>query len=909
MPTPMWRQYQAIKKQYPDTIVLFRLGDFYETFEDDAKIAARELDLVLTSRPISKSYRTPMAGVPHHAADSYIARLINKGYRVAICEQTGDDRTQGLMERAVTRVVTPGTVVEPGLLDEKRNNYLAAVVVDGARAGLAYADSTTGEFATTQLTGDDVFASIRQELERLQPAEVLVEKKEGREGKDGKEGRSLPLPSSPSSPSFPSFHQTPYPRWHFDLDTARRALQEHFGVQSLEGFGCERLPLATQAAGAIIQYLGETQKAAIAQFSQLSTYSTHQFMNLDPATRRNLELTQSIRGGTVRGSLLAVLDQTVTPMGGRLLRQWINEPLLDINNLNERLDAVAALHANTILRTELRTHLKEIGDLERLTNRVLQRIASPRDLQGLRRGLETVPQIIDLLGKEAGEPGSRGDKEQGRQGAEEARRQEDFSHLRISVSPCLPCSLAPLLPCDDVVSLTRQAISEDAPGSLGTPGVIAPGFSAELDGIHAASKDARTWVASLEKVERERTGIRSLKVGFNKVFGYYIEVSHANRDLVPEDYIRKQTLVNAERYITSELKEYESLILNAEERIVELEGRIFRQVLDQVAAAADRLLTTARALAHLDVYANLAEVALRHRYVRSELSSNEMIHIQGGRHPVVELTLRDHPFVPNDTHLASGDLHILTGPNMSGKSTFLRQVAIITLMAQIGSFVPADAATIGLVDRIFTRIGAQDEIAAGQSTFMVEMVETANILHHATSRSLVILDEIGRGTSTYDGISIAWAVVEYLHNAPRLRPKTLFATHYHELTELANLLPRVHNYNVAVAEEGDRVIFLHKIVPGGADRSYGIHVARLAGLPKAVIHRAEELLQDLETAARAPGAAHSVKPAHEVQQLSLFAPPHPLVEEVKQLDINSMTPLEALTKLFELQRRLQQEDT
>jgi len=876
----MWRQYQAIKKQYPDTIVLFRLGDFYETFEEDARITARELDLVLTSRPISKNYRTPMAGVPHHAAESYIARLINKGYRVAICEQTGDDRDQGLMERAVTRVVTPGTVVEPGLLDEKRNNYLAAVIVDGTRAGLAYADSTTGEFATTQLTGDDILASIRQELERLQPAEVLVEKQAE------KEGRNPPLPS------LPSFHTTPYPRWHFDLDTARRALLEHFGVQSLEGFGCERLPLAIQAAGAIIQYLGETQKAAIARFSQLATYSTHQFMNLDPATRRNLELTQSIRGGTVRGSLLAILDQTVTPMGGRLLRQWINEPLLDINELNQRLDAVTALHADTLLRTELRTYLKETGDLERLMNRVLQRIASPRDLQGLRRGLEMVPKIIDLLEQGAG---NRGVEERRSRGAEEK--------APLPLSPS-----APLHACDDVVSLIRQAISEDAPGSLGTPGVIAPGFSAELDGIHAASQDARNWVASLEKIERERTGIRSLKVGFNKVFGYYIEVSHANRDLVPANYIRKQTLVNAERYITSELKEYEALILNAEERIVELESRIFHQILDQVAAAADRVLATARGLAQLDVYANLAEIALRHRYVRPELSSNGVIHIRGGRHPVVELTLRDHPFVPNDIYLASGDLHILTGPNMSGKSTFLRQVAIITLMAQIGSFVPADAATIGLVDRIFTRIGAQDEITAGQSTFMVEMIETANILHHATSRSLVILDEIGRGTSTYDGISIAWAVVEYLHNAPRLRPKTLFATHYHELTELANLLPRVHNYNVAVAEEGDRVIFLHKIVPGGADRSYGIHVARLAGLPKAVIHRAEELLQELETAARAPGATRTVKPASEVLQLSLFAPPHPLIEEVKQLDLNSMTPLEALTKLYEWQRRLQQED-
>ncbi len=904
MSTPMWRQYQAIKKQYPDTLVFFRLGDFYETFEDDARIAARELDLVLTSRPISKDYRTPMAGVPHHAVDSYVARLIGKGYRVAICEQTGDDQNKGLMERAVTRVVTPGTVVEPGLLDEKRNNYLAAVVIDGTRAGLAYADITTGEFATTQLSGEDAGASVRHELERLQPAEVLVEGTDGTrrnsEELRGTQG-NLSASTPPSSSEFlrvplSSSRFTPYPRWHFDLDTARRALLEHFGVHTLEGFGCERLPLAIQAAGAIIQYLAETQKGAMAQFNRLSTYSTAQFMNLDPATRRNLELTQTIRGGTVRGSLLGVLDQTVTAMGGRLLRQWLNEPLLDITALNARLDAVAALHADTLLRTELRTRLKEIGDLERLTNRVLQRIATPRDLLGLRRGLETVPGIRSLLAK-------------GTQGS--------------SVSSVPPSSSeflrVPLSPCDDVVSLIGQAISEDAPATLGTPGVIAPGFSAELDGIHAAIKDARAWVAGLEKVERDRTGIRSLKVGFNKVFGYYIEVSHANRDLIPVDYIRKQTLVNAERYITPELKEYEALILNAEERIVELESRIFRQVLDQVAAVADRLLSTARALAHLDVYAALAEVALRNNYVRPKLTTDDVIHIQAGRHPVVELSLREEPFVPNDIHLAGGDIHILTGPNMSGKSTMLRQVAIITLLAQIGSFVPADSASIGLVDRIFTRIGAQDEIAAGQSTFMVEMVETANILHHATSRSLVILDEIGRGTSTYDGISIAWAVVEYLHNAPHLRPKTLFATHYHELTELANSLPRVHNYNVAVAEEGDRVIFLHKIVPGGADRSYGIHVARLAGLPRAVIHRAEELLQDLEGATRAPGTPARTgvelptqrRPAGsqpEVWQLSLFAPPHPIVEQIKQLDINSMTPLEALNKLYELQRRLARQE-
>jgi DNA mismatch repair protein MutS len=894
--TPVRQQYLRVKRQHPDAIVFFRLGDFYETFDDDARVAARELDLVLTSRPVAKGQRVPMAGVPYHAVEGYIARLIQKGYKVAICEQTSEQPTRGLMDREVVRVVTPGTVVEPALLQDRRNNYLAAVVLDDDRAGLAYADVTTGEFATTQLGGDDVLTAVQQELARLQPAEVLVE-----EPKDDKVTRwqgdkvtgSSDVTVSPChrvTVSSSTGSVTSYPAWHFELDTARRALLDHFEVASLEGFGCDRLPLAIRAAGAIVQYLAETQKGSLGQLAGLATYSTGGFMALDAATRRNLELTETIRSGSSQGSLLGVLDQTVTAMGGRRLRQWLNQPLLDIARLNERLDQVQVFYDDTPARTEVISLLKPVSDIERLTNRIARHIAGPRDLLGLKKSLEVVPKLQVAL-------------------AVEGSRLRPFTAFRAG-SEAQPEGLkiegSELDPCQEVVSLIGQAISPDAPATLGTPGVIAAGFSAELDGILATSRNARQWVAGLERRERERTGIKTLKVGYNKVFGYYLEVSNVNADRVPSDYIRKQTLVNAERYITPELKEYESLILNADERIAEIEARIFRQVCDQIAGASRRLLATARALAHLDVVTALAEVALRNNYARPTLTETDELRIVAGRHPVVELSRRDEPFVPNDVHLGPGEITILTGPNMSGKSTFLRQVAIIVLMAQIGSFVPADAAQVGLVDRIFTRIGAQDEISAGQSTFMVEMIETANILNHATGRSVVILDEIGRGTSTYDGISIAWAVVEHLHNHPRLRPKTLFATHYHELTELARLLPRVRNYNVAVSEEGGQVVFLHKIVPGGADRSYGIHVAQLAGLPRPVIHRAEEILQDLEgEAQRAPVRHKSGRPTAIARQLALFPPAtHPAVEALKTLDVASMTPLEAINKLFELQRQV-----
>jgi DNA mismatch repair protein MutS len=858
----MRQQYLRIKKQYPDTVVFFRLGDFYETFDDDAKLVAQVCDIVLTSRPVGKDRRVPLAGVPYHSVEGYLAKLIQAGHKVAIVEQIGEVPAKGLVDREVVRVVTPGTIVEPSLLNERRNNYLAALALEPDRAGLAYVDITTGEFAATQLAGDEPFRLAVEELVRLQPAEVVTA-----------DERALSVAQDGSSP-LASLALTEVQAWPFDLETARRTLLEHFEVGSLDGFGLAGQPLAIRAAGGLLHYLAETQKSKLNQLTGLHTYSTASFMMLDAATRRNLELTETLRRGQVQGSLLGVLDDTVTSMGGRLLRRWLNQPLLDLTPLEERLDAVAALHDHTPVRTRLRELLKEVADLERLSSRAVQGLAMPRNLVGIRHSLEMLPQI-----------------------------QEAIADLEASCQFFF--DLTALDRCHDVGGLIEQAITEEPPATLGAGGVIRPGFSAELDNIVAASRDAKEWVANLEKQERERTGIKSLKVGYNRVFGYYLEVTKANTDRVPEEYIRKQTLVNAERYIIPELKEYESLILNAEERIIDLEGRIFRQVLEQVAAAAPRLLAIARGLAQLDVYAGLAEVALMHRYVRPELGTDGELHIVAGRHPVVEVTQREEPFVPNDARFTPDDMIlIITGPNMAGKSTYLRQVALIVLMAQIGSFVPADEARISLVDRIFTRIGAQDEISAGQSTFMVEMVETANLLNHATPRSLLVLDEVGRGTSTYDGISIAWAVVEYIHNHPELRCKTLFATHYHELTQLADVLPRIQNYNVAVAEDKGRVVFLRRIVPGGADRSYGIHVAQLAGLPRSVVHRAEEILQELQQEARAPGTG---KRTIAVQQLPLFAIGNPLTEELQELDISAMTPLEAINKLYELQKMAQED--
>ncbi len=860
--TPIRQQYLEIKRQYPDTIVFFRLGDFYETFDRDAETAARELDLVLTGRNVGKNQRVPMAGVPHHAAEGYIAKLIAKGYKVALCEQIGTETINGLMPRDVTRVFTAGTVIEPTMLDAGRNNYLAAVAADGERAGLAFADITTGEFATTQL---DSRRALIEELGRLSPSELILP--------DGDLGLN------PDELTVKAV--TRIPSWRFEEGNARQTLLQHFEVATLAGFGCESKPLALRAAGAVLDYLQDTQKGALSQITRLATYNVDGYMALDNATRRNLELTESL-SGNADYCLLGVLDQTVTPMGKRLLRQRLNRPLLNLAELKERLDQVEAFYTAGLLRAEARSLLKKQPDLERLTNRVAGGLASPRDLENIGKVLQGVPQLQELLSSDAGAPTGEA------VGAG-------------SISALGPLA-AQLDRCPEIVELIAEAIGEDAPANLNKPGVIRPGFSAELDGVLSSSANAREWVASLEARERERTSIGSLKVGFNKVFGYYIEVTKANTSLIPDDYIRKQTLTNAERYITPELKEYETLILNAEERIMEIERRLFAELCLEVGRAASRLLPTAQAIGRLDVAAALAESAANGGYVRPVLTEDRTLRIVDGRHPVVERVQTLERFVPNNCQF--GDLEriqIITGPNMSGKSTFLRQVALIVLMAQMGSYVPAVEAEIGLADRIFTRIGAHDELHAGRSTFMVEMVETAEILNHATGRSLLILDEIGRGTSTYDGLSIAWAIVEYLHNHPRLKPRTLFATHYHELTGLADLLPMVVNYNVAVAEEGDQVVFLHRIVPGGADRSYGIHVAQLAGLPREVVNRANEILKELER--HAPTAA--VEPSHlnPTQQIALFPETSPVVEELQKLDVNSLTPLEAINKLYEWKRR------
>ena len=850
--TPIRRQYLRIKKQYPNAIVLFRLGDFYETFDEDARIASRELEIVLTSREMGKGNKIPLAGIPYHALDGYLAKLINRGYKVAICEQmTKPGETKGLVERDVVRLVTPGTVVEPGLLDSKSNNYLVSVAGGEGEAGIAFVDITTSEFAVTQLP----LARAKTELERLNPSEVIAA--------EGAEIESLGVKNN----------VTRLDSYRFDLEIARQALLDHFGVTTLEGYGCKHLPLAIRAAGAIVHYIGETQKTGLGQLTHLTTYSTESYMALDTQTQRNLEIFQGARSGGTEGSLLSVIDATRTPMGGRLLRKWLGQPLLDAAALNQRLDAIAWFIENSMARRQIVGMLKDVADLERLINRVRGEIAIPREMVTLKRSLETVPKLKEII--------------------ESAGDTRAIDKLKEELKPCR-----------EAIALIAKAIEDEPSSSVGEGGVIKPGFSEELDSLREVSGNAKKYLANLELKERERTGIKSLKVGFNNVFGYYIEVSNANRKQVPDDFIRKQTLVNGERFFTPELKEYESMILNARDRMEQMETDLYRRVCRQVALESERILALGAALAHLDVYAALAEIAVRYNYVRPELNDGNIIDIKQGRHPVVERSFTDGSFVPNDIYLSNDDtqLIVLTGPNMSGKSTYLRQVALIVLLAQTGSFVPAQAAKIGIVDRIFTRIGARDDLAAGQSTFMVEMVETANILNNATSRSLLILDEIGRGTSTYDGLSIARAVAEYIHNHKGLGARTVFATHYHEMVALAGYLPRVKNFNVAVIEEAGKVIFLHKIVPGGVDKSYGIHVAQLAGLPKPVLHRAREVLDELESNGREakPAGKKTKEPA---AQIPLFGGKTEVEKELDKIDLDGMTPLEALNKLYELKKK------
>lgn len=853
--TPIRQQYLRIKRKYPQAILLFRLGDFYETFDEDAKTIARELDIVLTSREMGKGNKVPLAGIPYHALENYLARLVNKGYKVAICEQvTKPSETKGLVEREVVRVVTPGTVVESGLLDSKTNNYLVSIVMGDREAGIAYIDISTSEFATTQIP----VQRILPEIERLAPSEIVTSE----------------------SMIFNNF-QTDVPvtrldDYWFEYEIAHQTLIDHYKVSSLEGYGCANLPYAVRAAGAIIHYLRETQKGMLGHLTGLSTYSTDSFMALDEQTLVNLEVfrSSSVRSGVT--SLLSVIDLTKTAMGGRLLRRWIGKPLLDIEDITKRQKAVRWFFENTLPRNGIISLLDKTSDIERLINRIKSNIANPRELVSLKKGLEIIPELAKVI-----EGGISND--------------------------AIDWLKSELRPRQDVVDLVTEAIMDEPATNPGDGDVIRQGFSEELDNLRNISRNARQYLANLEKEEQEKTGIKSLKVGYNKVFGYYIEVSNSYLSQVPEYFIRKQTLVGGERFFTPELKEYESTILNAKDRVSELETNLFQRVCRQVATAGDRILAVADALANVDVFSTLAEVSVRYNYCCPILNDGTIISIKNGRHPVVERNLDESDFVPNDTTLSNEDsqIIILTGPNMAGKSTYLKQVALIVLLAQTGSFVPADSAEIGIVDRVFTRIGAREDLAAGQSTFMTEMVETANILNNATSKSLLILDEIGRGTSTYDGMSIARAVAEYIHNHPGLGAKTLFATHYHEMVELADFLPRVKNYNVAVTEEKDKVIFLRKILPGGVDKSYGIHVAQLAGLPKQVVNRANEVLDELESAGsqKTPLTRKKTTKKEIVEQISFFGQQSPIIDEIKELDIESLTPLEALNKLYELQKK------
>ena len=914
--SPVRTQYLQIKQAHPDTMLFFRLGDFYELFDEDAEIAARELEIVLTRRDFGRGERSPMAGVPYHAADGYIARLVNKGYRVAICEQVSDPASsKGLVDREVVRLVTPGTVVDPAMLAAKRNNFLAAAVTEKAAVGLAYVDITTGEFAVTQFSAADPEQALQEELARVGPAEILVEstgaqsmvslprRLRGRAHAGQLSGAAFAWPCPDAESAAPAAagegwlpvwvgalgesvrHVTPFDGRFFQEEGARARLLQHFEVASLEGFGCAHLPLAICAAGALLAYLEETQRGVLAHLTSLETYSTLRFMVLDAHTRRNLELFQSGRGGGEQGSLLWVLDKTQSPMGGRLLRRWLSQPLLEAAEIDARLDAVEAAMQDALLRARLSAFLDRVGDLERLANRVIQRLATPRDLVHLAVGLRAVAELTATI---------------------VSAEQQDSGPLY--------ARLAALDVVVEAEASITAALVPEPPASITEGGLIRSGYHEELDSIHAASRDARQWMADLEERERERTGIGNLKVSYNKVFGYYLEVTNSQLGRVPADYIRKQTLTTGERFITPDLKEYEALLLNAQEKSDKLEQELFTQLRADLAIQyAERILASARVLAELDVTLGLASVAARWNYCRPHITSGTSIHLVAARHPVVEQSQAEIPFIPNDANLSLDEAQIvlLTGPNMAGKSTYLRQVALIALMAQIGCFVPAESATIGLVDRIFTRIGAQDDLATGQSTFMVEMVETANILHHATPRSLVILDEIGRGTSTYDGLAIARAVIEYLHNNKRCGARTLFATHYHELVEVARLFPRVSPCTVAVTEEAGQIVFLRKIVPGGADKSYGIHVAQLAGIPRQVIHRAQEILEELERKGEARARRKAMKditlpPALQLTLFGTEQQPDPLIDELKTLPIDEMTPLEAIGKLYELQQRAKQ---
>jgi len=864
MATPAMKQYRQLKSRYPDAILFFRMGDFYELFYEDARVGSRVMGIALTSRSRGAG-AVPMCGVPYHAVDSYLAKMIRAGYRVAICEQMEDPaKAKGLVKRDISRVVTPGTLTDDALLEDKENNFLAAVHLDGEQAGLAWVDLSTGAFWVRDLARE----AVADELVRLRPRECLVA--EGTEEADPDLLRLVREVTGAATTERSAFV--------FDREEAERLLTGHFGTDSLEGFGVVDLGRGISAAGAVIDYLQETQRTDLGHIRRIRRAGGSQWMYLDETTQRSLELVETLRDRRREHSLLWVLDKTETAMGGRLLRRWINFPLAAADTIRERLDAVEELVQGGDLRDELARRLAETADVERIVGRVATRRATPRDLLGLGRTLAILPAVKARL---------------------TARESDLLARLETRID---------LL--GDVRDLVDRAIADDAPARLSDGGVIRAGYNEELDRLRDIGSTGAEWLARFQAREIQRTGIPSLKVGFNKVFGYYIEVTHTHADRVPDDYVRKQTLKNAERYITPDLKEHEVEVLSAEEKAKALEARLFEEVRARVADETDRLQQTAEALAQVDALASLARVAAERGYVKPEVVEAPVLAIRDGRHPVLEQVLGSE-FVPNDVALGGegGDrIAIITGPNMAGKSTYIRQMALAVLMAHMGSWIPARSATIGLVDRIFTRVGAADELARGRSTFMVEMSETANILNNATDRSLVILDEVGRGTSTFDGVALAWAVTEHL--AKRLGCRTLFATHYHELTELADVLPGVANFNVAVREWQDQVIFLHKILPGGTDKSYGVHVARLAGVPKDVVDRARQILSGLESAHLDADGRPRIAPAEPGPhvrhvQLTLFeGEGAALAEELRRLDLDQMTPLDALNKLRELRDAL-----
>ena len=874
--SPMMAQYMETKKQYSDCILFYRLGDFYEMFFDDALTASKELEITLTGKECGLEERAPMCGVPYHAVDSYLSRLVQKGYKVAIAEQMEDPKlAKGLVKREVIRVVTPGTITSAQALDETKNNYLMGIVYLADKMGVSVADITTGDFLVTEVSTD---RALFDEINKFSPAEVICN-----------DAFSMSGISLEDLKDRYHFTVSALDSHFFQDDSCRRVLREHFKVGSLEGLGLGDYDCGVIAAGAVLQYLYETQKSTLDHMTTIVPYATGNYMVLDSSTRRNLELLETMREKQKRGSLLWVLDKTRTAMGARLLRTWIEQPLISREEILKRQNAIEELNLNYISREELGEYLNPVYDLERLIGRISYKTANPRDLLAFRNSIAMVPHIKRLLG--------------------------EFT------SDALKELEQELDPLEDLEDLITRAIVEEPPITVREGGMIRDGYNEEADRLRHAKTEGKTWLAELEARERESTGIKNLKVKYNKVFGYYFEVTNSFKDLVPEYFIRKQTLTNAERYTTDELKNLEDVILGAEDKLFSLEYDLFCGVRDAIAAEVVRIQKTARAIAAVDVFVSLSVVATRSNYVKPQINEKGTIQIKGGRHPVVEKMMRDDMFVANDTILdnSRNRISIITGPNMAGKSTYMRQTALIVLMAQIGSFVPADQANIGICDRIFTRVGASDDLASGQSTFMVEMTEVANILRNATRNSLLILDEIGRGTSTFDGLSIAWAVVEHISNTRLLGAKTLFATHYHELTELEGLMSGVTNYCIAVKEQGDDIVFLRKIVKGGADKSYGIQVAKLAGVPDSVISRAKELVEQLvdsDLTARTREIAEGNAPAGhkpvpkpddvEMSQLTLFdtVREDDIIEELKNLELGNMTPIDALNTLYRMQTKL-----